>query len=99
MTEHGLATKTRHEEFRVWRHVNGRDRKWTTKRTRADANQVVTGLRKEGMKMPLGIERVLVTEESDGIEWLDSGHVEDDEFARDAASLDTDFSDLSEDGA
>jgi hypothetical protein len=73
VTEHGLATKTERVEYRVWRKVGGHpDRRWKTEQTRADAEQEVAKLRAEGMSVPFGIERVVVTEESDGIEWLDS---------------------------
>lgn len=64
---------TTREEFRVWRRVQGTDRRWTTCRTRKEAEQVITELRGDGSlgvhRIPLGIERVMVTEESDGIDW------------------------------
>lgn len=78
MPGHGMATRTERDEFRVWRHVpghlynTGRNRKWTTRSTRADAEQEVIKLRNGGERSQLGIERVHVIEESDGIEWLDS---------------------------
>ena len=72
MTEHGLATKTERVVYRVWRHVNGRDRRWITSSTRDLAEEEIRELREGGMTTQFGIERVLVTEESDGIEWTDS---------------------------
>jgi hypothetical protein len=77
-----LATRIEREEFRVWRRVpnysavtqvkdgSATNRRWTTRSTRAAAEEEVARRQKLGDKSLFGIERVHVAEESDGIEWL-----------------------------
>jgi hypothetical protein len=72
ITERGgaAALKAQREEYRVWRRTPaGVTRKYITRMSLPGAQAVIDQLRADGDKSQLGVERVVITEESYEIEW------------------------------